>query len=87
LLFIINSIILIGRNRIHTLHSGEEGCGHKDDSPALPAKMGFLWQVFSASIESGVVLNIILKRIFSKSFLHLLASFLILNNKERFLNN
>jgi hypothetical protein len=47
LLFIINSIILIGQDRIHTLISGEAGCGHKDDRKAHSAKMGFFWQVLA----------------------------------------
>jgi hypothetical protein len=47
LLFIINSIILIGQDRIHTLMSGKAGCGHQDDSQAHYAKMGFLWQVLA----------------------------------------
>jgi hypothetical protein len=66
--------------------SGGAGCGYrrlvrhflpKGSSPAI----------FCASIESGVVLNIILKGFFSEFFLQILASFLILNNEERFLNN
>jgi hypothetical protein len=47
LLFIINSIILIGQDRIHTLMSGKAGCGHKDDSQAHYAKMVFFWQVLA----------------------------------------
>jgi hypothetical protein len=77
---------LFGQNRIHTLLLGGAGCGYRGIVQHFLPK-GISLAGFCASIESGVVLNIILKRIFSKSFLHLLASFLILNNKERFLNN